>query len=174
MRLAAERLQHFLQLVKSAARKANHLLSLVDDMDLGDVQSVHDHNVAVVILPCGSRAAGEAGISGLDDDYLVGGDTGLEDSPLFDERPWANHHERLAAAAAKTNAIGKCGLIPGEDLGVSNDRFQAGNETGSVGRWHRVFSVSRNGRCAVWYLLAKVTGTVKCCSEENRRPAPTS
>ncbi len=135
MWLAAERFQHFLQLIERCPRKADDLLAVVDDIHLLHAGRADDHDVAIVVVAVRRRAAHEARIRSLRNDDHVCRDACLQHLPLFDDGAWAHHRQRLACAETKTRAVASGRAVIRQDVLLADDVAQIRNEAlGRAGR----------------------------------------
>ncbi len=73
MRLPPERLEQLLQPIERAARKADHLPAVLDQLQVGEPQRADYHHRPVIVAAVRRGAVGQAGIGRLhDDDGIVG------------------------------------------------------------------------------------------------------
>ena len=105
MGLAPERAQALLQLIQRGAGQAAHLLAAVDQVDALEAHDADQHDLAVVILAPGGRAAGQPCVGGLEDHRAPGLDGDVQHPPHLDQRAGTNDRRHWAAAIAEAARI---------------------------------------------------------------------
>ena len=133
MGLAPQRPEAFFQSVQRRARQAHHLLASGDQMHAFQAQHVHQHDLAVIVVAPGGRAAGQAGVRRLEDHRAPRGDDRVQHPPLFDKRSGLDH--RGDRATAEAEALGEAArlAVGGQHMPGADDSLQGRNESGSVG-----------------------------------------
>ena len=128
MRLAAERTQRLLQRVEGGAGQADDLAAAVDQVDAREAAQADEDDLAVVVVAPGGRAAGEAGVGGLEDDDAPGGDRGVQYAPLLDEAAGADHRRDRAVAVAEAAGVAAGVAFGGQDVAGANDAAELGDQ----------------------------------------------
>ncbi len=105
MRFSSQRFQQQFKLVQGRAGQADDLFVVVDGLDDVHPHGVHNHDVAVVIVAVGGRAAGQSGIRRLRNHNHVRFDAGLQNFPHFQNASRAHHRQRLAFAETVALAV---------------------------------------------------------------------
>ena len=124
MRFAAVGLEQFLEVVQGAAGEADHLLAVVQHLNMVEAQGADDDDLAVIVVAAGGRSFGQAGIGGLHDDDFVGGHAGLQNAPQLQQAGGKRHRQRLAFAGAEPLAIPLGVAIAGQQLRAADDVFK--------------------------------------------------
>ena len=125
MRFAPQRFQQQFELVQGRTGQADDLFVVVDGLDDVHPHGVHDHDVAVVIVAVGRRAARQTGIRRLRNHNHVCFDASLQNFPHFQNGSGAYHRQRptLAETVALPVLFGFRGI--GDDVFFADGLGQA-------------------------------------------------
>ena len=125
MRFAPQRFQQQFELVQGRTGQADDLFVVVDGLDDVHPHGVYNHDVAVVIVAVGGRAACQTGIRRLRNHNHVRFDAGLQNFPHFQNGSGAHHRQRptLAETVALAVLFGFRGV--GDDVFFADGLGQA-------------------------------------------------
>ncbi len=124
VRLTAERLEQFLELVERRSGKAHDLPTVANEVDAAEPHGVDDDDAAVIIVAVRGRSAGQPGVRGLHDDALARREARLHRAPLLDERSRPDDCDHRARAEAISVAEAARRRLAGKQVGPADDPAQ--------------------------------------------------
>jgi hypothetical protein len=131
MRFAPERAERLLERVERGAGQADHLPPPVDQVDAREPAQADEHDLAVVVVAPGRRAADEAGVGGLEDDDASGREGSVQHAPVLDQAPRPHNRRDRPSAIAKAACIA-AGVAGGrEHMARAHDPAKLGDQAGA-------------------------------------------